>query len=112
MHLAHQLPDFASQTVAFDCFEAFVEAMSDALMGQVFNLQTQACLDPVLGLDFLDGVHQNDDPLVLGVRLLQIKLVDWLVEQAWLHHRRRVFPQRTVAISDPLVILQGLLVRQ
>jgi hypothetical protein len=72
VHLADQLPNFTSETLALDGLKPLVKALADALVGQVLNLETKVSLDAVFCLNFLDRMHKYGHPFVLRVCFLNI----------------------------------------
>ena len=64
-----------------------MEALSDARMRQVINLQSKIRIDLFLIFLLLNRVHKDYDPLFLRVRHTSIKFVDRLVKQINLDHR-------------------------
>ena len=87
MHFADQFPNLASQAFTVDFIEALVEALSDARMRQVIDLQSKIRIDHFLILLLLNRVHKDNDPLFLSVRHTSVKLVDRLVKKIILDHR-------------------------
>lgn len=64
-----------------------MEALSDARMRQVIDLQSKIRIDLFLIFLLLNRVHKDNDPLFLRVRHTSIKFVDRLVKQINLNHR-------------------------
>ena len=72
----------------------------------MLDLKAQVRLNSILRLDFLNGLKQDGDPLVLRVRLRDVQLVDRLERCGLL----QLFHQYEVVILGPehlLVLAQG-----
>ena len=80
VHFAEELPNLAAQALALDTLESLVETLPDALLGQMFDLDTEVGFNTVFRLYFLDRVHEDGHPLVLSVRPLNTQFVDRLVK--------------------------------
>ena len=114
VHFADELPNFSPQAFALNRFESLIETLSDPQVTQMFNLEAKVGLYPVACFDFLDRVHQDGHPFVLGVRARDVQLVDRSVQYVVLHHRSGMLTQAPVALAQlfEVVLLQSGLVRQ
>ena len=69
----------------------------------MLDLQTKIGLNAVFSFDFLNRVHQDGDPLILGVGFGQVELVDGRIEQMVLNLRCIVAAERVVTLTYPRV---------